>query len=76
MLLGLLSIENHTPQNIMMMMMMKNFLCFLIPVITFAAIINDLGAVNSNYTYSAPSSVTLRSDYERADATSKLTREH
>jgi hypothetical protein len=55
---------------------MKNLLCFLIPVITFAAIINDLGAANSNYTYSAPPSVTLGSDNERADATNKLTREH
>ena len=55
---------------------MKNFLCFLIPVITFAAIINDLGSANSNYTYSAPSSVTLGSDYERADATRHLTRDH
>jgi hypothetical protein len=51
---------------------MKNFICFLIPVITFAAIINDLGAANSNYTYSAPSSVTIRSDNERAAATYHL----
>ena len=51
---------------------MKNFICFLIPVITFAAIINDLGSAHSNYTYSAPSSVTLGSDNERASATFHL----
>jgi hypothetical protein len=55
---------------------MKNLLCFLIPVITFAAIINDLGAANSNYTYSAPSSITLGSDNERAHATRNLTGDH
>jgi hypothetical protein len=55
---------------------MKNFICFLIPVITFAVIINDLGAANSNYTYSAPSSVTIRSDNERAAATRNLTSDH
>ena len=55
---------------------MKNLICFLIPVITFAAIINDLGAANTNYTYSAPSSVTLGSDNERASATHNLTRDN
>lgn len=55
---------------------MKNFICFIIPVITFAAIIYDLGVANSNYTYSAPSSVTLGSDSERAHATRNLTSDH
>jgi hypothetical protein len=55
---------------------MKNFICFLIPVITFAAIIHDLGSTHSNYTYSAPSSITLGSDNERADATRSLTSDH
>ena len=55
---------------------MKNFLCFLIPTITFAAIIHDLGSSHSNYTYSAPSSVTLRSDHERAAATHNLKRDN
>ena len=51
---------------------MKNFICFLIPVITFAAIINELGTAHSNYTYSTPSSVTIRSNSERAAATYHL----
>lgn len=51
---------------------MKNLLCFLIPTLTFAAIIHDLGTSHSNYTYSAPSSVILRSDTERAAATYNL----
>ena len=55
---------------------MKNFICFLVPVITFAAIINDLGSSHSSYTYSAPSSVTLRSDHERVSATNHLTGEN
>ena len=55
---------------------MKNLLCFLIPVITFAAVINDLGSTHSNYTYSAPSSVTLSGDNERASATHNLTRDN
>ena len=56
--------------------LMKNLLCFLIPVITFAAIIHDLGSAHSNYTYFAPSSITLGSDNERADATRSLTSDH
>ena len=55
---------------------MKNLLCFLIPVFTFGAIIHDLGTAHSNYTYSAPSSVTLRGDHERAAATHHLTGDH
>ena len=55
---------------------MKNLLCFLIPTLTFAAVISDLGNAHSNYTYSAPSSVTLGSDHERAAATHKLTRDN
>jgi hypothetical protein len=51
---------------------MKNALCFLIPTITFAVVISDLGKSHHSYTYSAPSSVMLRSDNERAAATYRL----
>lgn len=51
---------------------MKNLLCFLIPTITFAVVISDLGKSHHSYTYSAPPSVILRSDVERADATYNL----
>lgn len=51
---------------------MKNLLCLLIPTITFAVVISDLGKSHYSYTYSAPSSVILRSDVERAAATYNL----
>ena len=55
---------------------MKNLLCFLIPTLTFAAVISDLGKSHSSFTYSAPSSVMRLSDVERAHATQHLTGDH
>ena len=55
---------------------MKNFLCFLIPTLTFAAVISDLGKSHHSFTYSAPPSVIDRSDHERASATHNLTRDN
>jgi hypothetical protein len=55
---------------------MKNLLCFLIPTLTIAAIIAELGKPNPAATYSTTANVTLLSDVERAAATSKLTPHH
>jgi hypothetical protein len=55
---------------------MKNLLCFLIPTITIAVLISDIGKPNPAATYSTTANVTILPDVERAAATSKLTPHH
>jgi hypothetical protein len=55
---------------------MKNLLCFLIPTITIALVISDLGKSHSSFTYSTSPSVMRLPDVERASATQQLTRHH
>jgi hypothetical protein len=67
--------KNRTP-NLKHPMMMKNLLCFLIPTITIAAIISDIGKSAPTFTYPTTSNVVILPDIERATATHHLTRHH
>jgi hypothetical protein len=55
---------------------MKNLLCFLIPTITIAVVIADIGKPNPAVTYPTASNVVILPDVERATATHHLTRHH
>ncbi len=51
---------------------MKNILLFLIPTITIAAVISDLGKPTDPVTYPAAANVMRLSDAERAAATARV----
>jgi hypothetical protein len=55
---------------------MKNLLCFLIPTITIAVVIADIGQPNPTATYPTTSNVVILPDVERATATYNLTGNH
>jgi len=55
---------------------MKNLLCFLIPTITIAAVIADIGKPNPAVTYPTAANVVILPDVERATATYNLTGNH